>query len=252
MDLISKQLKNPPVVVALAQLKFDKQSFKLCDMTKYHTLIGHHLPIRQNNIQVGINLGKTVIPLGESKVSGVSNAEVNSYIYLSKDQKQKLEVSADTITYIDENNYNGWDDFKKSVTQMLNILSEPLADAFVNRVSIRFVNRFTFDDFSNPSKYFNALITSSDGGSTYPLRQYGFRLIMDVPNTDVYTIVNHNVESITSKYVYTLDIDVLNRQKLIFDVNSIGESLENLRLIKNKVFFDTITEETIKVCNSQQ
>ena len=75
---------------------------------------------------------------------------------------------------------------------------------------------------------------------------------MDVPNTDVYTIVNHNVESITSKYVYTLDIDVLNRQKLIFDVNSIGESLENLRLIKNKVFFDTITEETIKVCNSQQ
>ena len=135
---------------------------------------------------------------------------------------------------------------------MLNILSETLGEAYVRRVSIRFVNRFTFDEFSNPGKYFNELITSSDGESTYPLRQYGFRLIMDIPNTDIYTIVNHNVENITSKYVYTLDIDVLDRQKLIFDVNTISESLEKLRNIRNDVFFDTITDETVKVCNSQQ
>lgn len=252
MKPLSKQLNNPPVVVALAQLKFSKQNFKLEEVLTYHALIERYFPIRQNNIQVGLDFGKTTIPLGESKVSGVSNAEVNSYIYLTKDQRTKLEIAADTITYIDENQYNGWGEFKKATLRMLDILSPIMVDAEVHRVSIRFVNRFTFDDFSDPSKYFNALITSSDGASSYPLRQYGFRLIMDVPKTDIYTIVNHNVENITSKYVYTLDIDVLDRQKLIFDVNTIGESLENLRVIKNNVFFDTITDETINVCNSQQ
>ena len=252
MDLISKQLKNPPVVVALAQLKFNKQNFKLEKVLEYNELIKHHFPIRQNNIQVGFNFGKTTFLLGESKVSGVSNAEVNSYVYLSKDQRTKLEISADTITYIDEKQYNGWGAFKTDALEMFDILSPILNDAEVNRVSIRFVNRFTFDEFSDPSKYFNALITSSIGESAYPLRQYGFRLIMDVPDTDIYTIVNHNVENITSKYVYTLDIDVLDRQKLIFDVHTISDSLENLRTIKNNVFFDTITDATIDVCNSQQ
>lgn len=248
----SKQLKNPPVVIALVQLKFSKQNFKIDEVLQFNERIMRYFPIRQNNIQVGLNLGKTTIPLGESKVSGVSNAEVNSYIYLTKDQKTKLGISTDTITYIDENKYNGWENFKKNVLQMLNILSPILIGADIHRISIRFVNRFTFDEFLNPSKYFTALITSPRGETLYPLHQYGFRLIMDVPNTDIYTIVNHNVENIASKYVYTLDIDVLDHQKLIFDMNTIGESLENLRSIKNNVFFNTITDDTINICNSQQ
>lgn len=55
-----------------------------------------------------------------------------------------------------------------------------------------------------------------------------------------------------NKYIYTLDIDVLDKQKLIYNIATIGESLENLRQIKNKVFFDAITDKTIQLCNFQR
>ena len=74
--------------------------------------------------------------------------------------------------------------------------------------------------------------------------------MMDVPQTDIYTIVNHNVENASQgKYLYTLDIDVLDKQKLVFDIDTISDSLENLRNIRNKIFFDTITDKTIELCN---
>lgn len=246
-------LDNPPVVVALAQLKFRTPKFKVESVLTYDKLLKHHFPIRQNNIQVGLNFDRTIIPLGESRVSGVSNAEVGSYIYISQNQKTKLEISSDTITFIDENPYLGWEHFKETTLRMFDILSPLFSSAEILRVSIRFVNRFTFDEFDDPKTYFNTLITSSDGNASYPLRQYGFRLVMDVPNTDVYIITNHNVEdALQNKYIYTLDIDVLDKQKLIYNIATIGESLENLRQIKNKVFFDAITDKTIQLCNFQR
>jgi uncharacterized protein (TIGR04255 family) len=246
-------LNNSPIVVALVQIKFKAPLFSLESVLTYDTLLKHEFPVRHNNIQVGIDLGKTTIPLGESKVSGTSNAEIGSYVYLSKNQKEKLEISSDTLTYIDENPYQDWETFKSKILKKVDILSPLFESAELYRISVRFVNRFTFEDFTNPKKYFNALITSVDGQASYPLHQYGFRLTMDVPDSDIYTIVNHNVENVSqNKYIYTFDIDVLDRQNLIFDLDTISETLENLRNIKNKIFFETITETTLQLCNCQK
>ena len=246
-----QQLLNPPVVVALAQLKFNLPNFKVKSILEYDTSLKHSLPIRKDNIQVGLNFDNKTIPLGESKVSGISNAEVGSYIYLSTNQKEKLEISEDTLTYVDENSYTDWDKFISKALSLFSVVSPLLGNAEITRTSIRFVNRFVFDEFEDPKKYFNALITSADGNSTYPLRQYGFRLFMDIPDSDIYSIVNHNVENVQqNKYIYTFDIDVLDRQKLVFDIETIKHSFANLRDIKNKIFFEAITEETIKLCNS--
>ena len=239
-------LENPPVVVALAQVKFNLKDFKVKSVLEYDTSLKHKLPIRKGNIQVGLNLGNKTIPLGESRVSGISNAEIGSYIYLSTNQKAKLEISEDTLTYVDEGFYVGWDRFIETALSLFSILSPLLENAEIQRTSIRFVNRFIFDEF-------NALISSTDGSSPYPLRQYGFRMLMDVPNSDIYSIVNHNVENIQQdKYLYTFDIDVLDRQKLVFDIDTMNHSFENLRSIKNKIFFDTITDKTMQLCNSQK
>ena len=245
-------LENPPVVVALAQVKFNLKDFKVQSILEYDTSLKHKLPIRKGNIQVGLNLENKTIPLGESKVSGISNAEIGSYIYLSTNQKAKLEISEDTLTYIDENPYAGWDAFISTAISLFSILSPILENAEIQRTSIRFVNRFIFNEFDDPKSYFNALITSADGNSSYPLRQYGFRMLMDIPDTDIYSIVNHNVENVQDKFFYTFDIDVLDRQTLVFDIDTIRNSFEHLRSIKNTIFFDTLTEKTLQLCNSHK
>ncbi|WP_088653548.1 TIGR04255 family protein [Geofilum rhodophaeum] len=243
-------LKKPPVVVALFQLKFNSIGIKLSDFLKFDTQIKHNFPIRRDNIKVGLNFGSS-IPLGVSKFSGTSNAKIGSYVYLTIDQKAKFEILEDTITYIDERPYEGWDNFKDSTLKSLLVLSDILNSLEVTRTSIRFINRFTFETFDNPADYFKTLISSSeDNELPFPLRQYGFRLLMDIPDTDIFSIVNQNVDNVrTNSYIYTFDIDVLDRQKLLFEKETLAVNLEKLRNVKNEIFFNNITQKTIDLCN---
>ena len=246
-----KTLNNPPVVVALFQFKYNPTGIKLNDFLKYDTLLKHNFPIRKENIQVGIDLGGSSIPLGVSKITGTSDAKIGSYVYFSIDQKIKLEISESKITYIDERPYKGWDNFKESALKSLLALTDILSNIEVVRTSIRFINRFTFDNFDNPQDYFKTLISSSeDNQLPFPLRQYGFRLLMDVPETDIYSIVNQNVENVrTNNFIYTFDIDVLDNQHLIFDKETLAANMENLRQVKNEIFFGNVTQKTLDLCN---
>lgn len=82
----------------------------------------------------------------------------------------------------------------------------------------------------------------------FPLIRYGFKLTYDIED-GVYSIVNQNVEHLPDKYVYIFDIDVLNRNNLIFELNTLGEMLEFLRSVKNQIFFGNLTVKTLEQCN---
>jgi uncharacterized protein (TIGR04255 family) len=244
-------LNKPPVVVALFQIRFRSSEIKLNDFLKYDHSFRNILPNRNNNINVGINLEGSSIPLGISKISATSDATIDSYIYFSNDQKVKLEISNEAVTFIDERPYKDWEFFKNSVLDALLIMSDLLKKVEIYRTSIRFINRFILDNFDTPQDYFNTLIsTNNDKELPYPILQYGFRLIMDIPNSDVHSIVNQQVENIrTNLFAYTFDIDVLDKQNLFFDKETISIILENLRSIKNNIFFSNVTQKTIDLCN---
>lgn len=246
-------LQKPPVVVAIFQLKFFKKNFVLKEILQYDEIIKHVLPLRSDTMAVGVNFDRTNIHLGQSQIVGTSNAEISCYVYYSKESRCRLEISKDTISFISEEAYAGWSNYKGTVLKFLNLLSPVLSQTDILRTSIRFVNRFNIDDFSDPSKYFRTLITTSleEGETSYPLQQYGFRLLMN-PDPEILAVVNHNVENVSQKkYLYTLDIDVLDMKKISFDVCVIENIADNLREIKNQIFFDTITKETIDLCNYQ-
>lgn len=246
-----ESLNNPPIVAAIFQMKYIANNLELSDFLSFDMPIKKHLPIRKDTGQVGIKMSAS-IPLGTAKATVTTDAQIQSYQYLSADQKSRLEISSDTITFIDEHKYSGWEHFKEMAKSYLSIISGTLFDnCEVNRTSIRFINRFTFNDFDNPQDYFKTLISSTENNHLpYPLRQYGFRLFMDIPNTDIYSIVNQNIETIpTNKFMYTFDIDVLDKQRLFFNIDTIIDNTDILRSIKNEIFFNNITQKTKDLCN---
>lgn len=244
-------LKKPPVVVALIQLKFNASDVKLTDFLRYDNLIKEILPNRQENIQVGLDFNGSKIPLGVSSISGTSDARVESYVYFSADKKVRFEILEDQITYIDERPYSGWNFFVDSALSCMMVLSELLKSIEIVRTSIRFINRLLLNDFNHPQEYFNTLISGADDSPLpYPLRQYGFRLLMDIPETEIFSIVNQQVETLSAEsYLYIFDIDVLDKQHYSFSKEAIEKISGNLRDIKNEIFFKNITTKTQMLCN---
>lgn len=242
-------LAKPPVVTAIFQLKFDNGSVKVDDYLKFDNVLKRDFPKRNENIESSLSLSPaTKITLGRAQISGETNTRRTGYVYFTTDQKEKLSLSETDITYTSEKPYEGWMVFKEKVLKILSTLSVMLDNVTIRRTSIRFINQFKFDDFSDPTLYFNSQIASTGDGMLFPLMKYGFRLTYDIEE-GVYSIVNQNAEHLPDKFVYIFDIDVLNRNNLLFELNTIDDTLESLRDIKNRIFFGNVTDKTLETCN---
>ena len=241
-------LKNPPVMVALFQIKFEMGTLELKDFLGLDAAIRVHLPNRNDTIEASINVPSTNIPLGISKISGTSNARVASYVYFSADQKIKLAISNGSITLTDERPYESWQIFESEVTLFAGIFSDILKGSVITRTSIRFINQFFFKEFEDPTVYFRTLISATDRALLYPLVKYGFKLTLDIED-NIYSIVNQNLEKSSDKYIYIFDIDVLSRYNSIYNVDWIVSTIQHLRNVKNTIFFNNVTNKTIELCN---
>lgn len=250
MDRKYPLLANPPIAVAICQIKFPIGSIPLDGFMNYDAQIKRKYPIRVDNINAEIGVPNE-IKLGEYPFTGTSRARINAHDYRTKEQDLKFHISEDSIIITDEQQYSSWDNFKEKINFILNIYSEILEGKNIERVSIRFINRFVFSTFNDPSEYFNILISTSDGHDfDYDVMKYGFRLTMAIPNSDIVSIVNHNLEpSPSQKYIYTLDIDVLDHAQLVYNKDTIETQLDNLNSILTGIFFNNVTDKTTELCS---
>lgn len=240
----------PPIVMAIFQIRFEKNENDLELFLKLDAQLRLEYPIKEDNIQASIDVGQNTIALGVSKFTGTSNAKITGYTYYSNDKRRKLIVEEGSVTFTDENKYEGWVSFKGFISKYVRLFSF-LNNKKVNRTSIRFINQFVFDSFENPIEYFNTTVASSQGSDfPYPLARYGFNLVLNIPDSSIYCNINHNLDNPNSdKYIYMFDIDVLDRFEIKFDEQTLLSSFERLREIKNNIFFSSITDKTKELCN---
>ena len=249
MDNKWQKLAKPPVVTAIFQLKFDNGSVSVEDYLKHDNVLKRKFPQHSENIESCLSLGPaTKIPLGKAQVSGVTNTRRIGYVYFTTDQKEKLSLSENDITYTTEKPYEGWEGFKETVLGILKTLSPVMENVTVRRTSIRFINQFKFKEFDDPTIYFNSQVSSTEGAMPFPLMKYGFRLTYDVEE-GIYAIVNQNAEHLPERFVYIFDIDVLNRNNFLYKISTLDEIIDGLRNIKNTIFFENVTEKTLQTCN---
>ena len=243
-------LLKPPVDVALFQMKFDIGESPLSAFTDLESRILPELPIKKQSFATEFNFPSSKIPLGISQVTGTSKTKVAGYLYLSQDQKRKIEIKEGVFTYIEEHPYKDWATFTSSVRKYLNAFQDAFENHRITRLSIRFINRFVINGCDNPLDYFKTTIsTTEEGAVPYPVSKYAFNLMLPISENE-YSIVKQELDKISDQLNYIFDIDVLDQSNLIFDIETIMATLSKLREIKNEIFFGNVTERLIALCNS--
>ena len=252
MEMIQNKwpiLANSPIEVALFQIKYDIGGGDLSDFLTCDTEIRKSLPIRKDDFSANINLEHTRIPLGESKITGISNTKLSQYTYLSQDQKSKLAITSDTITYVEEHKYDSWETYLSTINDYLQILSPILTNQLIKRTSIRFINRFKLDQVTNLLDYFKTTIsTQTDDTLPFSVSKYGFKIYANI-DENRYSVINQSLDKPSNMYEYVFDIDVLDKSQVVFDLHTINELLSNLRECKNIIFFGNLTDKGLELCN---
>jgi len=247
-----KTLNNPPVVVAIFQILYEQLTdFKFDDFILNDRNIKKIFPKKSVNYHSDIGMEGTPAP-GVSTLKAKANTHINRYTYSTEDSKQNLIIEEKNVRYTFEGQYQNWEQFKKSSIESLVLLQEQLNKCRILRTSIRFVNKFQFDEFNNPLDYFNTAIsidTESESSLNNPMTGFSFRFRQKIPDTNIRTVINHSLEMIDESYDYYFDIDALDDEHFDFDLKQIDAKLEQLRDIKNTIFFGSLKEKTIELCN---
>lgn len=240
-------LENAPIKVAIIQIKFN-ESVELDKILSYDPKVRIKFKNLQKNINANIDMPGTLV-LGLSKVT--ANTNVTSYTYLSEDKKFKYIIDSNSITIIDERKYQTFDFFKSEAFEIIDIY-DFMKGRNVNRLSIRYVNQFNFNnnEIENLSEYFNTTVSGNESlGFNYPVFNYAFKITLRISELE-FAILNQSIERISDENnTYIFDIDVLDHNGFVFDKQLANMKLEKLRQIKDELFFGNISQKTKDLCN---
>lgn len=237
------KLKNPPVILAIIELRYNLgKDFLVSSFKKHDRNLLKSYPVRKDKLNSNINLPQPA--------PGISTAQISSthsgFVYATDDKSKKLTVTKENLAFVLEGKYPGWDNFKKEALNCIENFENILSQGSINRVSIRFINKLSLSIEHAPEEYLNTLISAREGTIENEIDQYLIRYSMRLPNSRIKTNVIQSLEEKTdTEYKFIFDIDVLSHENMNYELSHISDELEKIRKVKNDIFFKNLTDQTL-------
>jgi uncharacterized protein (TIGR04255 family) len=244
-----RNLKNPPIVEAIVNLvvRFPSppKPETFADLAK-DLGPSYHAPENRNMWQIVLGQAQAaVMPFSGPPV-------VNSYVFRSVDGHSVVQSKTDGFTFSALPPYKGWPDLIGGALPLWEKYRDRCLPDRVVRCSLRFINRLMlpgpiidFDDYiiGGPKIPPELPQSLSEFSVSYvlPLNPIGAA----IGRIQLAFSSNQMTESHTP---VILDLDILQECDIDpMDLREVKKIFDNLRTLKNHVFFGTLTEAAVKV-----
>lgn len=144
--------------------------------------------------------------------------------------------------------YPGWDTFVDRARPFVERFIESVRPPFIERLALRYINVFRLPNPCDPSEYFVA-----PPSLPKPLRLQVNNLVSRLtvldPDTGLQAHVAHVLQDDLQpdRMGMILDIDVFTVARLEADASRLWPGLDELRDLKNRIFFESITDQNAEV-----
>lgn len=240
------KLNNSPIVLAILQIQFElPEDYDVKNFLTNEKALKVELPFKQNDFSGNINIPS--IP-----VVGISTAQISSsisgYSFFNKETQRIVSINKNSFTYSSEAKYEGWEGFKNEGLKYFSLFSDILSSIELTRLSVRFINKINLPLDENLLNYFKITISAQEGAVKYPSDFFSLKFRSSIPGTKISTNLGLSLEERNHESLgYVFDIDVLDHEIRKYDLDKISESFDNLREVKNDIFFSCITEKTVSM-----
>jgi uncharacterized protein (TIGR04255 family) len=142
--------------------------------------------------------------------------------------------------------YENWEQLSGEALRLLVVYCELLKPKEVTRVGLRFINRIAIKpakiELADYYKYPPEPVKELD----WTLTGYLHHDVMQVPETAYMVNLIKTVQNIPGERGLILDIDVFMGNRFEYNESSLKRFLEEMRWVKNKIFFSSLTEKIIE------
>ena len=179
----------------------------------------------------------------------IEDTQIHGYLFKSDDGKHIVQFRQDGFTFNRLSPYTDWTTVSTEAESLWKVYLAKTPVELITRIAVRYINRLDIplpildlaEYFTEPPRIPNTL--------TQELRHFLTRFVVLDRELDATANITQALQaSETPDHVVIIfDIDVYKSKESGFDVVSISGILEQLRPLKNKIFFDSITEKTARL-----
>lgn len=145
--------------------------------------------------------------------------------------------------------YEKWEIFTAEALRIWQLFVELAEPTIIERLGVRHINQIQLENGEQPSTYLKIEPYSLPGLNIFP-ENFFYKDTYQVPG---YPYSIHWVRTIqpqesapSNQQALIVDIDVFTTQLLQLDQNTLTQRLQEMRWLKNKLFFSSITDTALK------
>lgn len=144
--------------------------------------------------------------------------------------------------------YAGWNRFQAEALRFWTIFLELAEPSVIQRLGVRYIARISLGNHEQPSHYLNT-VPAAPPGLDLPTESFFHQDTYQVPGYPyqinwVRTIQPAGAEPSNGRALI-IDIDVFTFELLQLDQDTLTQRLQEMRWLKNKVFFSSITQNVL-------
>lgn len=238
---------NAPITEALLDIQATLDpDVDLTTLARFHDEVRDRFPIRHEQSWFELQVAAEEDAALQVSQSG----GVNGYLLLTSDSNptKVVQVRRNGFTFSKLKPYESWTKFRDEARELWQQYSNVARPMAVTRLGLRNINRIELPvPFRNSSEYF---LTGPDVGPGIPhgVSSFFMRLVMPQVESSAIAVVTMAMDASqasTTSLPVVFDIDV-SMEDVMYDPASdeLWTSFEELRRIKNTIFFNSITDAT--------
>lgn len=241
-------LKNPPITEAIFEVLFDiGDDFDIKCFDEFYLTLSNEFVTKE---EISSFEGQFNLKTGGSKDF---NVRTIGYLFLNNDKSKAIQVRKNGFLYsIAKNSYKNWEPFRDEAWKIFIEFVTKFNVNFIHRISLRFINSIMLPTNLIDIKDFILTAPSLPSNMAFGLNKMFNQLTFtnkEINSTGIITQALDIGVNIEDSFEYILDIDVQYVVDDVFNENKISNELENLRHFKNQLFFNSITNKTLKSLN---
>jgi len=246
VDKVSSYIVFPNAPITEALLDIRAQLPREIDLKKlevFHENIKPRFPDKKQRIsfEAGFHLSPEKPPVPLPPAGGPYG-----HLFSSPDGKKVVQARLDGFTFNKLKPYENWERFFSEAQELWAYYLEIAKPEKVTRIALRYINRI---EIPLPIKDFKEyILTVPEIAPNLPQGIARLFMQISIPNSEIQAtaIITEAMENITAiqKLPFIFDIDVF--QEILCSANApeIWERFKKLRVFKNDIFFNSITEKT--------
>jgi uncharacterized protein (TIGR04255 family) len=177
---------------------------------------------------------------------------IRGYLLQSLDGNNKGQFRVDGFTFNRLYPYTSWTDISRNAKMLWEIYKKILSPKQVTRVSTRYINQMQFQSSINEISQFLKTAPNMSMSLKADTKNFLTRATIENIDKQIAATITQTIEQevTTGNTIVNLDIDVFSQRKFtIQNEQQMWETLEDLRKMKNDIFFESITKSTQNIFN---